>query len=899
MKKTFSAKAVSMSLTLLMIVSSLAILPFNKLYAQQPDTMTFKSPTTMQFWSGEKMSFGTNVTAQFVEYPGPGDLKLYPCELIQIIWPPGYIPYQCSWWEVIDPITGQPTGMEFHLDGGTPPYIWHVDMIYVPGGGNFIPYQLPFKARLKVDIIEPCRYYEAHWPSSWYPRPCTWWEIIDPETGHLTGVEFHVDWTNESCKFHIDQVLVNGQPGIYILPFPECELWARRKISFIDQCQYFVVEEPAAWYPNPCSWWEILDHAGAPTGFEFHVDWTNESCEFHIDEMYPGPYTFMPVPYVTAVQKIVTITRCDWYIVTAPTQFLPEPCTWWEILDDAGAPTGLEFHVDTTDGISMFHIDEVNPGTVITIPPSYTVTARPRQLPPQWYMKPSYPDYAQSGMPDFDQRQGGTYLWMDQAQRWSHCGPVAVANSLWWLDSEFETNTIPPPAIIDNYPLVTAYGQWDDHGPQNVPPLVEHLAYLMDTDGKRTHIAKLGTNVLDMQAGITHYLSWSGVNPLGDVDGDGSVTQLDQNIVIAAMGTVPGVPGWDLRADIFPVTTGYPPVADNAINMNDLMLVQTHMGLTGRFYEHTVMAPMWEIIVNEVLRCQDVVLLIAPWVDLGGGNWYRYEEGAHFVTVAGLNATTREIVLSDPINNNAEAGGPGDVPLPHVHPPVEPPFTTHNNASLVSHDMYPVVIDPCPGGPLTLIGYPGSIINPQGAKWQIEAAVITSPLGIHDIAITDVKPNKTITSNVTYCNVSVTVTNEGSFTETFNVTLQVQSMPPPTNVSKILVSNLLSGETRTITFVWSTLGWSKLTYTLIACADTVTGEVDTADNKFIDGNVQVTMLCDVNGDHTCDMADISLLIDWFMTSPPKWEPNCDINDDLTIDMADISLAIDYFMQVDC
>jgi hypothetical protein len=580
---------------------------------------------------------------------------------------------------------------------------------------------------------------------------------------------------------------------------------------------------------------------------------------------------------------------------------LPESCSWWKIISPQEW-AGIIFHVDSNDGVSRFHVDDVQ-GQLppIAIPP-WQVTAepyQPPQQPPSWYIKPPYRDYAQSGMPDFDQRQGGTYLWMDQAQRWSHCGPVAVANSLWWLDSEFETNTIPPPAIIDNYGLVQAYGQWDDHHPLNVPPLVEHLAYLMDTDGRRTGIVKLGTSVSDMQAAITQYLSWSGVNPLGDVDGDGSVTPLDQNIVIAAMGKTPGMPGWDIRADIFPVTMGYPPLADNVINMNDLTLVQQNMGRTGRFYEHTVLAPMWEIIVDEVLRCQDVVLLIVPWINLGGGNWHRYQEGAHFVTVAGLNATTMEILLSDPINDNAEAGGPGDVPLAHGHPPIEPPYTTHNNASLVSHDMYPVVIDPCPGGPLTLIGYPGSIINPQGAKWQIEAAVITSPLGVHDIAITKVKPNKTITSNETYCNVSVTVTNEGSFTETFDVTLQVRNMPPPTNVSRILVSNLLSSETRTITFVWNTSGWSKLNYTLIACADAVTGEVDTADNTLTDGDVQVTMFCDVNGDHSCDMADISLMIDWFMTTPPNWEPNCDVNDDLSIDMADISLAIDHFMESDC
>ncbi len=113
-------------------------------------------------------------------------------------------------------------------------------------------------------------------------------------------------------------------------------------------------------------------------------------------------------------------------------------------------------------------------------PPTFLEVKKP--LP--WYMKPPYPDYAPSGMPDFDQRQGGTYLWQDPSWRWSHCGPVAVANSLWWLDSKFETNTIPPPAIIDNYPLVRTYGQWDDHDPLNVPPFVEHLAYLMDTDGQ-------------------------------------------------------------------------------------------------------------------------------------------------------------------------------------------------------------------------------------------------------------------------------------------------------------------------------------------------------------------------------------------------------------------------------
>jgi len=54
---------------------------------------------------------------------------------------------------------------------------------------------------------------------------------------------------------------------------------------------------------------------------------------------------------------------------------------------------------------------------------------------------------------------------------------------------------------------------------------------------------------------------------------------------------------------------------------------------------------------------------------------------------------------------------------------------------------------------------------------------------------------------------------------------------------------------------------------------------------------------DVNVDGTVDMADISLCIDAFMTSPgfPSWDIRCDINSDSTVDMADISLCIDAFM----
>ena len=176
--------------------------------------------------------------------------------------------------------------------------------------------------------------------------------------------------------------------------------------------------------------------------------------------------------------------------------------------------------------------------------------------------------------------------------------------------------------------------------------------------------------------------------------------------------------------------------------------------------------------------------------------------------------------------------------------------------------------------------------------------IVTVRSPVHDVAVTNVAPFKTIVGQGYSASVNVTVYNLGDFAETFNVTLRVQTMPPPTDVQKILVSNLLSGETRIIVFVWNTSGWSKLNYTVIAYAEPVSGETHTADNTFTDGIVTVTIVGDVNGDHSCDMADISLMISWFMTSPPNWNPNCDVNNDLSVDMLDISLGIDHFMQSD-
>jgi hypothetical protein len=966
MKKSLRFDAVSMLFIAMLLISSSGFLLPNTVYAQgntmtftTGNTITFTSNTDMAFWSGVSMTFGTGIQMRIFDPMQDGVLQ--PCDVIQVLWPMGYLPPSCSWWEVLDPL-GQPIG-EFHVDWVEPGY-FHIDMVW-PGPIQ-IPIGIPLWAEMKIDIIEPCGYYVVHEPSGWYPEPCSWWEIIDPETRLPTGYEFHVDWTNESCEFHIDEVT----PHSYILPFPWYEIEARQKITEIKPCDWFVIIDPAQFSPTPCSWWEVM-YNGAPTGKEFHVDQAPGDGTFHVDQIVPSPLKIqptyptyarqkidiiqpcewfkvddpaftpkpcswwkithpsigdvefhvdqsdagtgvfhvdqvvpsmqvMPTYQMTAEKKFTGIGPCDWFKIIDPLQWVPLPCTWWRITEPAEW-AGVTFHVDSNDGIDRFHIDAADSLPPGPTPPPWEVTAEHITPPDPWYWKPKFTDYALAGMPDFDQRQGGTYPWRDQFGAWSHCGPVAVANSLWWLDSEFEPHPVKPPTINDGFPLVQAYGQWDDHDPLNVPPLVEHLAYLMDTDGRRTGLIHTGTYVHDMEAGLSQYLSWTGVNPLGDVNGDGTVDPTDLNIVTLAMGSVPGAPNWNLAADIFPASMSYPPFADNVVNMNDQNLVLMNMGKTGLFYEHTVDQPDFYFIEEEVEKCQDVVLLLGYWI-WNGQSWYR--ESGHYVTVAGVDSSDVKLAISDPVEDAFERGliPEGRVPILHAHMPPEPPYITHNNASYVSHDIYNVVqispmFPPCPGGNWALQNYVGWQPTPPYFT-VIESAVITSPSGTRDVAVTNVKtikdgcpPMRTIGQNYTM-DINVTVENQGNYTETFTVTVYANT----TVINQTLLI-LPSATITSFAFNWSaTLPYGN--YTISAVADTVPTEIDTADNTFIDGTVLIT----IPGDITTPLfrvqyLDLGRVIGKAYGKRPGqafWDPNTDLNNDHKTTYLDLGILLAHY-----
>jgi hypothetical protein len=322
------------------------------------------------------------------------------------------------------------------------------------------------------------------------------------------------------------------------------------------------------------------------------------------------------------------------------------------------------------------------PGSTFVAEVEYAVMISPERE--FWHWEPSFEDYAPSGMPDFDQKQDGwVHLVTGQP---TLCGPVAVANCFWWLDSKHNVPAGLPGDSTDLFPLVRDYLDnnpaligFDDHDMWNVdhtgtpwfpggspphPPqpfvpgpqptlspwgeLVERLAWELDTDGYNSGTFVVGTKVEAMALGID---AWC-------------------------------------YGQIF---------------LDESSLRDT---LCGRAWQ----MPTFSSVSSWVNDDFGVILLLGFWY-WDGNSWWRV--GGHYVTVAGININQVMIAFSDPFFDNAETGALGRVldgayiphtPIPHTD------STIHNDAGNVSHDIYTVNLDSIsPGGSWWIPDYPASL----------------------------------------------------------------------------------------------------------------------------------------------------------------------------------------------
>jgi hypothetical protein len=167
---------------------------------------------------------------------------------------------------------------------------------------------------------------------------------------------------------------------------------------------------------------------------------------------------------------------------------------------------------------------------------------------------------------------------------------------------------------------------------------------------------------------------------------------------------------------------------------------------------------------------------------------------------------------------------------------------------------------------------------------------------VHDVAITNVTPSKTVVGTGYSMSVNVTATNQGNYTETFNVTLCANT----TSIALQTIT-LESNASTTITFTWDATGLTKGNYTISAYASPVADETDIEDNTFVDGDVKVGTPGNVDGNTIVNMLDLYLVSLNYGKTAPYATPeiaNCDIDWNGIINMLDLYIAATHYGQTD-
>jgi KaiC/GvpD/RAD55 family RecA-like ATPase len=109
-------------------------------------------------------------------------------------------------------------------------------------------------------------------------------------------------------------------------------------------------------------------------------------------------------------------------------------------------------------------------------------------------------------------------------------------------------------------------------------------------------------------------------------------------------------------------------------------------------------------------------------------------------------------------------------------------------------------------------------------------------VGVHNVAILSVSPSATEVQAGQQVNVTVVVKNEGTTSETFNVTAYFNQ----TAIGTQLVEGLAPNAEIILTFIWDTTGLADgLVYTIRAETSQIIGEADTSDNIVQGGTVKI------------------------------------------------------------
>jgi len=164
----------------------------------------------------------------------------------------------------------------------------------------------------------------------------------------------------------------------------------------------------------------------------------------------------------------------------------------------------------------------------------------------------------------------------------------------------------------------------------------------------------------------------------------------------------------------------------------------------------------------------------------------------------------------------------------------------------------------------------------------------------HSVAVSSLILQKVIIGKGSVIWVNATIANNGSYAETFNVTLDVNSTTIETKENVAL----LAGETRILRFYWNTTTFDYGVYSLAVAATPPQGETHTSDNVLAT-SATVTVMGDVNGDMRVNITDAIAVSTVFGLREDQsgWRGECDLNGDARVNILDaIALATSFGTQ---
>jgi hypothetical protein len=171
--------------------------------------------------------------------------------------------------------------------------------------------------------------------------------------------------------------------------------------------------------------------------------------------------------------------------------------------------------------------------------------------------------------------------------------------------------------------------------------------------------------------------------------------------------------------------------------------------------------------------------------------------------------------------------------------------------------------------------------------------ILASPPTIHDVAVTQIVPLKSVIGQTHTCGVNVTLANEGASLETFDVALYANTTAIGTKAVTVA-----SGSSAVVTFGWNTTGCAKGNYTMSAFAWPVADEIDTTDNTLVSGEIKVVTPGDVNADGVVNIVDSAGISAHWYPGPPigplGYHVDFDVNEDGKIGIQDAALVSAYW-----